>query len=77
MDRWLGLVGPGWIGLAFAVVAIVIYVWSNPNRYSFYDHFVWQAEAFLDGSISIAYPVEGRSRATATTRTCWTWVTGR
>ncbi len=57
MDRWLGLVGPGWIGLAFALVAIVIYVWSNPHRWGFYDHFVWQAQAWLDGSASIRYPV--------------------
>ncbi len=34
-----------------------VYVWSNPHRYGFYDHFVWQAQAWLDGSASIRYPV--------------------
>jgi hypothetical protein len=57
LDRWLGAVGPGWVGLAFALVAVVVYVWSNPHRWGFYDHFVWQAQAWLDGSTSIRYPV--------------------
>ena len=57
LDGWLGLIGPGWMGLAFALVAIIVYVLSNPHRYGFYDHFVWQAQAWLDGSASIRYPV--------------------
>ncbi len=57
LDRWLGAIGPGWIGLAFTLVAIGVYVFSNPHRYGFYDHFVWQAQAWLDGSASIRYPV--------------------
>ena len=57
LDDWLGMVGPGWIGLAFALVAVGVYVFSNPHRYGFYDHFVWQAQAWLDGSASIRYPV--------------------
>ena len=62
LDGWLGMLGPRLVGLAFVVVAIVVYVLSNPHRYSFYDHFVWQAQAWLDGSISIRYPVDGRLR---------------
>ncbi|HEX2805334.1 MAG TPA: hypothetical protein VHN80_04110, partial [Kineosporiaceae bacterium] len=63
IDDWLGIVGPGWIGLAFALVAIGVYVFSNPHRYGFYDHFVWQAQAWLDGSASIRYPVSDGIRA--------------
>lgn len=59
LDGWLDMLGPGVVGLAFIVVAIAVYVLSNPNRFSFYDHFVWQAQAWLDGSISIPYPVDG------------------
>src|SRR4051812_8053152 len=53
------MLGPRLVGLAFVAVAIAVYVLSNPDRYSFYDHFVWQAQAWLDGSISIPYPVDG------------------
>jgi hypothetical protein len=41
----------------FAVVATIIYIWSNPTRWGFYDHFVWQAQAWLEGRAAIAYPV--------------------
>ncbi len=63
IDRWLGALGPGWVGVAFAVVAIVVYIWSNPDRNGFYDHFVWQAQAWLDGSASIRYPVDDAVRS--------------
>jgi len=43
--------------LALFVVALLVYVGSNPERADFYDHFVWQAEAFLQGRAEIAYPV--------------------
>jgi hypothetical protein len=45
------------IGLAIAALLLVVYVVSNPDRTSYYDHFVWQAEAFLDGRAAIRYPV--------------------
>ena len=41
------------IGLAFGVYWI-----SNVNRVDFYNHFVWQAQAWLDGSIAIPFPSE-------------------
>ena len=37
------------VGLAIAALLLAIYVVSNPSRTSYYNHFVWQAEAFLDG----------------------------
>jgi hypothetical protein len=45
------------IGLAIAALMLVVYVASNPVRGSYYNHFVWQAEAFLDGRAAIRYPV--------------------
>ena len=45
------------VGLAIAALLLVIYVVSNPSRTSYYNHFVWQAEAFLDGRAAIRYPV--------------------
>ncbi|MEZ4596126.1 MAG: hypothetical protein R3C32_04355 [Chloroflexota bacterium] len=57
LERLLGFVGPRWVGVGFAVVATIIYIWSNPHRWGFYDHFVWQAQAWLDGHAAIAYPV--------------------
>ncbi|MGZ8527193.1 MAG: hypothetical protein ACXWWR_00210 [Candidatus Limnocylindrales bacterium] len=55
------------IGLAIATLLLGIYVLSNPHRGSYYNHFVWQAEAFLDGRAAIRYPVfdgpDGRGNA--------------
>lgn len=47
-----------WIGLAFVAVAIAVYVFSNPERQNFYNHFVWQAAAWLDGRVAITYPFD-------------------
>ena len=44
------------IGCALIAAALVVYTLSHPNR--FYNHFEWQALAFLQGHISIPYPVE-------------------
>ena len=58
LDGWLGLIGPGLdrprlrAGSHRASTCC-----SNPHRYGFYDHFVWQAQAWLEGSASIRYPV--------------------
>ena len=49
--------GPLYIGLFFVILALGIYVFSNPSRIGWYDHFVWQADAFLHGRIAIAFPV--------------------
>ena len=43
--------------MAITALMLVVYVVSNPVRDSYYNHFVWQAEAFLDGRASIRYPV--------------------
>lgn len=43
------------MGLALAVVAVVVYRATQVDR--FYDHFVWQAAAFLEGQAGIRYPV--------------------
>jgi hypothetical protein len=48
---------PAYIGLFFVTLAIGIYVFSNPSRSGWYNHFVWQADAFLHGRFGIAYPV--------------------
>jgi hypothetical protein len=48
----------GWIGLGFVAVALAVYLLSNPSRQNFYNHFVWQAEAWLDGRAAIRWPVE-------------------
>src|SRR3954447_22598264 len=50
-------VDPAMIGLFFIVVALGIYYFSDPARSGFYNHFVWQADAFLHGRFPIAYPV--------------------
>jgi hypothetical protein len=48
---------PAYIGLFFVVVALGIYVFSDPSRSGWYNHFVWQSDAFIHGRIGIAYPV--------------------
>ena len=58
LEQLLGFIGPRWIGVAFAIVAAAVYIWSNPTRWGFYDHFVWQAQAWLDGAVAIRYPVD-------------------
>jgi hypothetical protein len=50
-------VDPAWVALLLFLVALVVYFSSNPARADYYDHFVWQADAFLQGRSEIAYPV--------------------
>ena len=45
------------VGLALAALALVVYGVSNPNRYNFYAHFTWQAQAWLEGDAAIRWPV--------------------
>ena len=52
-DRQLAIA----IGCLLALAALAIYLVSRTDR--FYDHFVWQAMAFLEGSAAIRYPVHG------------------
>ena len=42
-------------GVALAVAAFAVYRLTFVERY--YDHFVWQASAFLEGQAGIRYPV--------------------
>jgi hypothetical protein len=44
------------VGLLLALGAMAIYLATRTDRY--YDHFVWQAAAFLEGHAAIRYPVE-------------------
>mgnify|MGYP001815044585 CR=1 FL=1 len=57
VEAALGRIDPVWVSVALFVAALVVYVGSNPARPDFYDHFVWQADAFLQGRSEIAYPV--------------------
>jgi hypothetical protein len=45
------------VGLGLVAIALVVYTISHPFRY--YDHFEWQAMAFLEGHAAIRFPVEG------------------
>jgi hypothetical protein len=38
------------------LIALFVYTYTHPFRY--YDHFEWQAEAFLEGQAAIRYPVD-------------------
>ena len=53
LARWLAVA----VGVLLALAAFVIYMTTQTDR--FYDHFVWQAEAFRDGLAAIRYPVFG------------------
>jgi len=35
------------VGIALAAFILLIYLVSNPNRHNFYEHFTWQASAWL------------------------------
>jgi hypothetical protein len=52
IDRRLALA----TGVLLALAAAAIYLLTRVDR--FYDHFVWQAAAFLEGQAAIRYPVE-------------------
>jgi hypothetical protein len=43
------------VGCALIAAALVVYTLSHPTR--FYNHFEWQAQAFLEGQTAIRYPV--------------------
>ena len=56
-ERALERLDPALIGVAFVVVALAVYYFSDTGRTGFYNHFVWQADAYLHGRFAIAYPV--------------------
>jgi hypothetical protein len=45
------------VGLAIAGFVLLVFLASNPNRHNFYEHFTWQAAAWLEGQAGIRYPV--------------------
>ncbi len=45
------------VGLALAGLCLLVYLASNPERDNRYNHFVWQAAAWLEGQAGIRYPV--------------------
>jgi hypothetical protein len=53
VGSWLAVA----IGSALVLAAFVVYSASDPLR--FYDHFVWQADAFLHGRVAIDWPIPG------------------
>jgi hypothetical protein len=44
------------VGACLVAIALVVYTASHPDR--FYNHFTWQAAAFLEGQAAIRYPVD-------------------
>jgi hypothetical protein len=57
LESRLARIDPVWISIALFVLALAVYLGSNPARPDHYDHFVWQADAFLQGRAEIEYPV--------------------
>jgi hypothetical protein len=47
------------VGVLIALAALGAYWLSNPDHWNSYNHFVWQADAFLHGRDWIPFPVEG------------------
>jgi hypothetical protein len=45
------------VGVLLALAALFVYSWSNPVHWNQYNHFVWQADAFLNGRAWFPYPV--------------------
>ena len=57
LRRALAAVDPRWLMAGFAVLGVAVYVLCNPARQNIYNHFVWQADAFLQGRAWIPWPV--------------------
>ncbi len=57
IETWLWRLDPLWIAVGLFFLGLVVYLASNPARPDHYDHFVWQAQAFLEGRTEIEYPV--------------------
>ena len=53
----LAALDPRWLSAGLAVLAVLVYILSNPERQNIYNHFVWQADAFLQGHAWIPWPV--------------------
>jgi hypothetical protein len=63
-DRSTDAPNRAWVPLAvgLGLVALALVAYTTPRPYRFYNHFVWQAEAFLDGRAAIDYPVASTER---------------
>ena len=61
-DGWSDVRSVPWlaaaVGVGFVIVALAVYTRTLIDRP--YDHFVWQAAAFLEGQAAIRYPVPGQ-----------------
>ena len=57
LEALLQRIDPVWVSVALFALSLVVYVGSNLQRTDVYDHFVWQADAFLHGRAEITYPV--------------------
>ena len=55
--HWLDLLPSALVGATLVAVALAAY-WL-PGSVRYYNHFVWQALAFLDGRAAITWPVQG------------------
>ncbi len=57
-DRSAGATARGLLaGVAIVTAMLTVYLISHPLRPNLYDHFVWQASAWLEGQGAIRYPV--------------------
>ncbi len=45
-------------GIGLVLLCMVVFIFTNPDRTNPYIHFVWQAQAFLDGQTSIPIHVD-------------------
>jgi hypothetical protein len=45
------------VGLGLVLACMALYQMTRPSYQTIYNHFAWQAEAWLDGEFSIPYPV--------------------
>jgi hypothetical protein len=46
------------VGLGVVLACLVLYQLTRPAYQAIYNHFAWQAEAWLQGELAIRYPVE-------------------
>jgi hypothetical protein len=53
------------VGLLIALGALVLYALSNPVHFNQYNHFAWQADAFLNGRAWIPFPEAATDTAPA------------
>lgn len=56
MEALLQRIDAAWVAVGLFVLALVVYVGANPARADFHDHFVRQADAFLQGRGSCRSP---------------------